>query len=259
MFERPPMPQEKPSQPEEKPRRKGLKETLMREVSIGPIDAALEKRAQWMVKAAGIQEALAPKIAYRGEPRFGQVERGVSVLCVGAGKGHEMDEIDAMLPGSEVVGVDPHDYQTRPVEKRLKTLAHDARYLPETSSAENLQDVADASMDGAALFFVLHNIDASRHEGVMKELARVLKPDGRLFVAEDLVEDEAERKNAEKIDRRLNLDYVKGAPKAFKSEAEWSEFFRAHGFEFETSHEEKSDKVRHGFFVLKKVGQESAA
>lgn len=255
MFERPPVPQENP--PQEKPRRKGLKETLMREVSIGPVDANLEERARKIVEMAGVQGALGPKIAYLGEPRLGRVEQGVSVLCVGAGKGHEMDEIDAMLPGSKVIGVDPHDYQTRPVEKRLKTLAHDARYLPETSSAENLQDVADASMDGVTLFFVLHDIDESRHAGMMKEIDRVLKPDGRLFVAEDIVESEAEREKAEKNDRLLNLDYRKGTLKTFKSEAEWEEFFREYGFEIEKTNKDESGKVKHEFFVLKKAVQES--
>ena len=242
-----------PSTGNEEPRRKKLKETVIREASIGPVDSALRKRAEWMVEAAGVREALGPKIVYDGEPRFGRVKRGVSVLCVGAGKGHEMDEIDAMLPGSKVLGVDPHDAQTRPVKKRLETLAHDARYLPETSSAEDLRDVPDGSLDGATFFFVLHHVDQSKHDRIMEEMRRVLKPDGQLFIAEDLADSDEERKVVEKIDRRLNFEFGADAPHHYRSIDEWSAYFRANGFEIVRAHEEKPDKVRHGFFVLKRM------
>lgn len=242
----------------ESPRRGKLRETIIREASIGPVDTALQNRAEWMVDAAGVQKFLGPKIVYKGEPRFGQVERGVSVLCVGAGKGHEMDALDAILPGSEVRGVDPHDGVTRPVQKRLETLAHDARYLPETSSAEDLRDVPDASVDGATFFFVLHHIESSKHDKVMAEMKRVLKPDGHIFIAEDLADSEDEKKMVEKIDRRVNLEIGAGAPHNYRSLAEWTEFFRGHGFEVESTHEEKPDKVRHGFFVLKRTEEAKA-
>lgn len=250
MFEMP------PSAPKI-PRRGKLRETIIREASVGPIDTALQKRAEWMVLAARVQEFLGPRISYRGEPRLGQVEHGVSVLCVGAGKGHEMDELDAMLPGSEVRGVDPHDGVTRPVQKRLEKLAHDARYLPETSSAENLQDVPDASVDGATFFFVLHHIETEHHDKVMSEMKRVLKPDGLIFLAEDLADSEEEKKLVEKIDRRVNLE-IGAAPHNYRSIAEWTEFFRGHGFEVESVREEKPDKVRHGFFVLKRIQETTA-
>ena len=243
---------EQPSS-QETPKRRNLKETIIREASIGPVDSALQERAQWMVKSAGVQEFLGPKIVYRGEPRFGQVEKGVSVLCVGAGKGHEMDEIDAMLPGSKILGVDPHDAQTRPVKKRLETLAHDARYLSEASSAEDLREVPDSSMDGATFFFVLHHIDTKRYERIMYEMQRVLKPDGRLFIAEDLVDSEEEKALVEKIDRRVNFDFSDDVPHTYKNIEQWTAFFRSQGFDVEAVREEKPDKVRHGFFVLKKI------
>ncbi len=103
----------------DQPKRHGLRERAIRAPTVGPGDKALQRRAEWMVDELRVQKYLAPKITFK-QPVTGRfnlernnVERGVNVLCVSAGKGHEMDEIDQLLPGSTVVGFDPHDFFDR--------------------------------------------------------------------------------------------------------------------------------------------------
>lgn len=224
---------------------------FIREVSIGPVDKALQKRAEWMIGSSKIQEYLAPQIKYT-DRLAGKVEEGLKIACVGAGKGHEMDEIDSVLPGTEIIGIDPHDYKTRPVKKRLDTLAHNSTYLPETASAENLEGIQDNSLDAVTLYFVLHHTEEKNQDIIFNEVKRVLKDRGKVFVAEDLVNDEEEKKKVEKIDRVLNVE-IKDAPHNYRNTEEWQAFFKKHGFNILEANEEKPDKVRHGFFVLEKA------
>lgn len=236
------------------PKRHGIKERLMRAVTRGPIDKALVQRADWMVEELKIGRYLAPKIKYKepGVLKPNNIEQGVTVVSIGSGKGHEMDEMDMILPGSKVIGLDPDDYMTRPVAERLQTLAHDAEYLKEHNRAEHMADIVDGSADGVTFNFVLHDIEAARHERIFDEVKRVLKTDGYLFVAEDLVDSKQEKAVAEREDRKLNIDLSSTSPQNYRSEAEWKDFFGDQGFEVVESHEVKPGKVRHGFFVLRK-------
>ena len=99
------------------PKRHGVRETIIRAVSRGPVDKALTQRAEWMVEELKIGRYLAPRIQYKepGVLKPNNVERGVTVVSIGSGKGHEMDEMDMILPGSKVIGLDPDDYMTKPV------------------------------------------------------------------------------------------------------------------------------------------------
>lgn len=234
-----------------KERRNSLKNRLVREVSIGPVDKWLEQRAEWMVDAVGIQKHLGPKIVY-ADKLAGKVEKGVKVLSIGSGKGHELDEMDKLLPGSEIRGLDPGDFYTRPVKKRIDTLAHDVSYMPESVGAEKLHGVPDEALDGVTLFFVLHHIEQGNHEAVLNEIHRVFKKGGKLFVAEDLVNSEEERKTVEQVDRVLNLELDSEGPHNYRSIEEWKIFFEEFGFTLVEANEQKPDKVRHGFFVLEK-------
>jgi hypothetical protein len=85
-----------------------------------------------------------------------------------------------------------------------------------------------------------------------------LKPDGIIFVAEDLVDNEQEQRVTESIDRRLNLEIAEG-PHEYRSADDWKEFFRGYGFEMIREREVKPDKVRHGFFALKRVSPNEPA
>ncbi|MFA6429237.1 MAG: class I SAM-dependent methyltransferase [Patescibacteria group bacterium] len=241
------------------PKRHGIKETLMRAVTRGPVDKALTQRAEWMVEELKVGRYLAPKITYKepGVLKPNNVEKGVTVVSIGSGKGHEMDEMDMILPGSNVIGLDPDDYMTKPVSERLRTLAHNAEYLQEHNRAEHMADIVDASADGVTFNFVLHDIDAARHDRIFDEVKRVLKKDGYLFIAEDLVDSKQEKVVAEREDRKLNIDLSTKSPQNYRSATEWEAFFQKHGFEVVENHEVKPGKVRHGFFVLRKIAEKT--
>ncbi len=241
-----------------KPTRHGIRESLIRLGSrFEVVDKALRQRTEWMIEEARIQKYLAPKIVFKepGVLKPNNIEKGVSVLCIGAGKGHEMDEIDQLLPGSEVLGIDPHDYMTSPVADRLENLAHSASYLGEHFRAEHLDGIEDNSMDGITFNFVLHHIDKDTHEKIMSEIKRVLKQDGYIFLAEDLANSAEEAQMVEKIDRKVNMEICDEAPHNYKSLDEWKDYFDENGLEVVESHEAKPGDVRHGFFVLRKKSQ----
>ena len=240
------------SRPE--PKRHGLRETVIRALTRGPGDEALKDRAEWMVEELHIGMYLAPRIRYKepGVLKPNNVEQGVFVVSIGAGKGHEMDEMDAILPGSTIVGLDPDDYMTVPVAERLRSLAHDSVYLDEHSRAEHMRGIPDGSADGVTLNFVLHHIDRQTHGRVFDEIRRVLKPDGYIFIAEDLVDSADEKRIVESEDRKINFEIAAEAPHEYRSVEQWREFFDVHGFEIVENHEVKPQKVRHGFFVLRR-------
>jgi ubiquinone/menaquinone biosynthesis C-methylase UbiE len=178
---------------------------------------------------------------------------GKHVLCVGAGKGHEMEAILNEFPGIKVTGVDPHDYYGPPVERRLKESGRDVQYLHESVHAGDLKEIPDNSVDAATLLFVLHHIDASEHDQVMAELRRVLKPNGKVFVAEDLVDTEAERKTTVMMDKLLNTEVLSHGPHNYKNQQDWEAYFEGQGFRMKREREIKPSKVRHGFFVLERI------
>jgi len=229
----------------------------MRAVSRGPVEKWLATRAEWMIESSGIQKHLAEKIQWKDPKKkiLGPKEYGgVQVLCIGGGKGHEAEEIDAVLPGSSIRVIDPHDYYTAPVEKRAKKLAHDTTYLSKENFAEQLEHLPDHSQDGITLFFVLHHLDPKNYSAMIAELKRVMKPDGKIFVAEDLVENPEERARAKRTDQKLNLDAI-GRTHEFKGIDGWKTFFEEAGFDMRIEKVTEPDpkdkkKVRHGFFVL---------
>lgn len=241
----------------EKPRRHQLGSTLMRLTSRGPVEKWLAKRSEWMIESSGIQSYLAEKIQWKDPKKkiLGPKEHGgVNVLCIGGGKGHEADEIDAVLPGTSVRVIDPHDYYTAPVKERFQRFAHDAQYLSEKNFAEELRDLPDHSQDGITLFFVLHHLNPQNYPAIITELKRVMKPDGKIFVAEDIVDNQEQLKHARSMDQKLNLDAV-GRTHEFKNVEGWRTFFEEHGFDMRVEKLAELDpknkkKVRHGFFIL---------
>ncbi|MBI4437641.1 class I SAM-dependent methyltransferase [Candidatus Uhrbacteria bacterium] len=231
----------------EQPKRQDFGSVLMRETSRGPVDIWLRKRANWMIDQVGIEELMESKIwPDKTHPRR------VEVLCLGAGKGHEMETIQERLPNSFVTGVDPNDHYAPEVLKRVEQKGNDVIYLHESVRAEDLRGLPGVTQDAVTLFFVLHHMDKLTQEAVMREVVRVLKPDGLLFIAEDLVDDLQEQKITEAIDRRINLEIVEG-PHEYRDTEGWKVFFRNFGFEMVRAWEVKPDKVRHGFFALRRL------
>ncbi len=219
-------------------------------------DRALKPRANWMIGEVSFKDVMqaSPNELVMGEKGGIEEEKNTQkVLCIGAGKGHEMEVILNEFSDMKVVGVDPHDNISPTVEKRLEAGKKDFEYLHETVHAGDLKEIADNSMDVATLFFVLHHIDTGEYDQVMSELKRVLKIDGKVFIAEDLVDSKEEQAVTETIDRKLNFEVLNHGPHNYKNTDAWKQFFKEHGFRMIKSKETKPDKVRHGWFVLERI------
>lgn len=228
----------------ERSKRHDFGSRLMREVTRWKVDEWLQQRAKWMIDEADVLPELIPKVRFVGEN-----VTGPTVVFVGAGKGHEMEEVERVIPSAKLIGLDPHDHFAPPVESRLREVEADVAYLHETIRGQELEGIQDHSVDAVTLFFVLHHIEEGEHDKVMSELRRVLKNDGRVFVAEDIVDTSEEYAITERADRLINLELAQG-PHHYRSVNDWLAYFEEHGFDVKRHHEVKPGKVRHGFFVL---------
>ncbi len=218
---------------------------------LRPIDKWLDERGDWLMDQAKIREYLRPMIQENGEK--------IKVLCDGAGKGHEMDWIGSVLEGVDVTSLDPNDFWTKKVQERAATPnqfgENTYTYLPSSVRAEALSGIEDGSLDAATMFFVLHHMDSQKHDQALKELNRVLKLGGLVFIAEDVVETVQERTTAEAMDRALNAEVVKKSPHNYQSGEEMKALFEKYGFRVREYNEIKPEKVKHGFFVLEKIDE----
>lgn len=235
----------------ELPHRDDIGPKLMRFVSRGRVDRFLQNRAEWMIEKAQMVKYLRPRIRYV-DKMAGIIENGQTIVSIGSGKGHELEEMDIMLPGSKIIGIDPHDYFTSPVKKRTGLMAEKLTYLTKDYSALNLDNLDVESADAFTLFFVLHHIPEESHTEIFKKIKAKLKDDGYVFIAEDLVSGEEERKKVEKTDRILNAE-LRSAPHNYRDFDKWRDFFAEQGFQIVDFHEDVSGPVRHGFFVLQKT------
>lgn len=200
---------------------------------------------QWILSETNIIHDLEPKAW--PDPSH---PRRIEILCLGAGKGHEIAALREALPSAVVRGVDPHDHYAPPVARRLEN-DYDAMYLHERVSADDLQEIQDKSQDAVTLFFVFHHMELNEQERTLAEISRVLKNDGFVYVAEDLVGNETERHATERADRRINAELADG-PHEYRNQEEWMTLFARQGFDVVRFHETKPSTVRHGWFTLKR-------
>lgn len=100
--------------------------------------------------------------------------RPLAWLDLGSGTGRMTPSLASAF-GGPAHGVEPSD------KMRAQALAH-ARHPAVTYSAGSAEHIPlpDASCDAALLFYVWH--DVSDHDGAARELRRVVKPGGKLFV-----------------------------------------------------------------------------
>jgi len=91
-------------------------------------------------------------------------------------------------------------------------------------------------------------------DNAFKEAKRVIKQDGRIFIAEDIVNSEEQRPITEEMDRILNVESKK-IEHNYKSDEDWKKYFADNGLElvdekfFQSDY--KKGSVQHGFYVLK--------
>jgi ubiquinone/menaquinone biosynthesis C-methylase UbiE len=105
------------------------------------------------------------------------IKRSDHVLDLGCGHGHSLTEMAARAAAGYVVGVDPSELMVEVASRRNRTLINAARVYVVHASAESLP-LPESTFDKVLCVHVLYfwtDIGAC-----LREIARVLKPGGRL-------------------------------------------------------------------------------
>lgn len=235
------------------PEQFGFKEQVMHKASeISPVDKALQKRAEWIIEETGVENFL---------------QEGGRYLDIGTGKGHITQRIlEDMEKNSKPLkmyaGIDVADKPLQKVQKRerarkdMGTAVKSAEENPmifSWASADALP-YGEGSFDGASFFFSIHHMNKVDIDKAIEEAKRVIKKDGKIFITEDLVADEAQRKITEEVDRKLNWESEKEEHN-YRSDEEWEKYFEEKGLEvvekrfFES--QSKKGPIKHGSYILK--------
>jgi len=227
-----------------------FKRKLMHQASeLGLVDKGLQGRAEWVIKETGIEEYL---------------KKGGLYLDIGTGKGHIIGKFlqDMEKESKPLAGFYGIDIMDKPLKKVQKREA--ARRQKEWNqgknpigfmwaTAENLP-VKDKSLDGISYFFSIHHMEKDRIDQAIDEAKRVLKDDGLIFIVEDLVEDEEEKKITESVDRKLNWE-GREVEHNYKSDSDWQDYFKEKDLEIvEKKYFESASKkgpIRHASYILK--------
>ena len=136
------------------------------------------------------------------------VPPGARVLDVGCGHGFIAHHLNAM--GRRVTGVDLNAFAEAPIEY----LAFDGRELP----------FDDVSFDAVLFSFVLHH--SQTIASLLREARRVLRPNGRIVVFEDIPESWHDRVLCAWHDRRWR---ARTGPCTFLQVESWVDLFEALG------------------------------
>lgn len=235
------------------PEKFGFREQVMHKASeISPVDKALQKRAEWIIEETGVENFL---------------QEGGRYLDVGTGKGHITQRIleDMEKSGKPLkmyAGIDVADKPLAKVQKRERARKDmgTAVKSDEENSMNFVWASADAlpygegSFDGASFFFSIHHMNKENIDQAIEEAKRVIKKDGKIFITEDLVGDEEQRKITEEVDRKLNWE-SEDEEHNYRSDEEWEKYFASKGLEvvekkfFES--QSKKGPIKHGSYVLK--------
>lgn len=111
-----------------------------------------------------------------------KLRRGDHVLDVGCGNGVLTRRMAAIVgPGGEVWGIDPAPNMIRAAMEDAGRMGSAAHF--KLAAVENLP-FADQIFDVAVISLVLHHMPPDLKESGLKEVYRILKPEGRLLVVE---------------------------------------------------------------------------
>jgi ubiquinone/menaquinone biosynthesis C-methylase UbiE len=112
----------------------------------------------------------------------GRDQRSLRLLDVGSGTGRFIDCVKQAWPRLPVVGLDLSEAYSKEAKRYLGRRSQ-TRFL--VAKGESIP-LADASQDGATSIFVFHELPPAVRRGMFREIARVLKPGGRVVIVDSL-------------------------------------------------------------------------
>lgn len=128
--------------------------------------------------AAMRRQALVPLAAYIRRQRG----RPLRLLDVGSGTGDFLTFVKDNWPDLSVTAVDLSRYYLAQAARRLDRWGG----AGSVAAAAEALPVADASIDVATCIYLLHEVPAAEREKIAGEIARTLKPGGRLIIVDSL-------------------------------------------------------------------------
>lgn len=139
------------------------------------------------------------------------LKAGMKVLDIGCAKGFMLHDMQELLPGIELCGVDVSTYAIEQSMESVKSLLKvaDAKALP----------FEDNSFDVVISINTIHNLDREECAIALKEIERVGK--GKAFITVDAYRDDAEKQRM--------MEWALTA-KTIMSVDEWKAFFKEAGY-----------------------------
>jgi SAM-dependent methyltransferase len=144
--------------------------------------------------------------------KYWNLDSGSSVLDIGCGKGFMLYDLQRLIPGITIAGIDISSYAIQHCKKEVKNFLKmgNASKLP----------YKDKSFDVVISINTIHNLDKEECAQSLKEISRVAKKSS--FITVDAYKDEEEKKNM----YAWNL-----TAKTIMSVDEWKSFFKKNGYQ----------------------------
>ncbi len=158
--------------------------------------------------------------AYQGFVRFLDLKGSERVLDFGAGWGMNAKLMAEKLDkGGSITCLDISQGWMELAKRRLKDFSNAEFVLGDISKA----GIPDKTFDVVVVHFVLHDVDPDIRERTVKELARVLKDDGRFVIRDPL-----EPGHGMKVEEIRRLMTGAGLKETSSSMVRWPFFARAY-------------------------------
>lgn len=119
---------------------------------------------------------------YRRTVELARIRPGQRVLDVGCGTGNLSREVLRAAPDAVVTGLDPDGESLRRAARKLRRRRRGEITL--VRGFAHRLPVPDASQDHVVSSLALHHVPAAEKERLAAEIARVLRPGGRVTVAD---------------------------------------------------------------------------